>query len=154
MTKLILAIGLIILAGCASSKSGTTSKKSAPGDTRTREIQFLDENTYLLTEVAEDKSYGYTESNPVKVGGANESSGPKNERRFLNGLLGPNGEEIKYSRAGSCCPFKTPNGLFGDSGMLDRYQVTWAGSSDTLDIFINMYDKGDLRIPVGSTSKK
>jgi hypothetical protein len=57
-------------------------------------------------------------------------------------------------RAGSCCPFKTPNGAFGGSGMLDRYRVTWASSSDTLDLYINMYDKGDLKIPLGLTGRK
>jgi hypothetical protein len=86
------------------------------------------------------------------VGGSNESSGPRSERRFLNALLGPNGEEVKYFRAGSCCPFKTPNGIL-DTGLLDRYRVSWTGSKDTLDIFINMYDKGDLQIPVGLTAR-
>jgi hypothetical protein len=153
MNKLLISIGLTILAGCAPQKMGTTST-GGRGDTRTKQVEFLDDNTYLITEVTDDKTYGYNKSNPVKVGGAKEDSGPKNERRFLNGLLGPNGEEIKYFRGGSCCSFKTPNGTFGNSGMLDRYRVTWVGSSDTLDIYINMYDKGDLKIPVGLTAKK
>ncbi|MEQ8363694.1 MAG: hypothetical protein RH948_12550 [Cyclobacteriaceae bacterium] len=153
MEKVLIIIGLIFLGGCASQQLGTASTTKV-GNTRTKEVQFLDDNTYLLTEIADDKSYGYTKSNPVKVGGANENSGPRNERRFLNGLLGPNGEEITYFRAGSCCHFKTPNGTFGDSGMLDNYLVSWVGSQDTLNIYINMYDKGDLKIPLGLTGKK
>ncbi len=113
-------------------------------------MEFLNDNTYLLTEMSEDKTYAFDKSNPVKVGGLS----PSNERAFLNALLGPNGEEVKYFRAGSCCHFKTPNGLVGDGGLLDLYRVFWEGASDTLDIYINMYDKGDLKIPLGLKAKK
>jgi hypothetical protein len=106
-----------------------------------------------LTDATDDKTYGFEKSNPVKVGGSIES-GARNERRFLNALLGPNGEETTYFRAGSCCEFKTPNGLIGNMGLLDRYKLTWTGSSDTLNIYINMYDQGDLMISVGLTAKK
>lgn len=141
---------LISVFGCGSQKSAST--KSIKGDTRTKEIQFLDDNTYLLTETTTDKTYGFDKSNPIKVGGSRESLGPRNERRFLNALLGPNGEKVTYYRTGSCCSFKTPNGM-NNLGLLDRYKVTWNGSSDTLHIYINMYDKGDLFIPVGFTAK-
>lgn len=152
MKNTLITIGLLTLLGCASQK-GTSTSNAGRGDTRTREVQLLDANTYLLTEMAEDRTYGYDRSNPVKVGGSRESSGPRNERMFLNALLGPNGEEVKYFRAGSCCPFKTPNGLIDNTGMLDRYRISWTGAKDTLDIFINMYDEGDLKIPVGLTAK-
>lgn len=80
-------------------------------------------------------------------------SGPLNERRFLNGLAGPNGEAIQYRRTGSCCGFKTPNG-FDNMGMLDRYKVYRDGCKDTAILLINMYDKGDLKVPVGFSSRK
>jgi hypothetical protein len=83
-----------------------------------------------------------------------EGSGPQNERRYLNALLGPHGESVIYTREGSCCAFKTPNGLFNDIGLLDRYKVTWTGAADTVVLFMNMYDVGDLKIPVGFTARK
>jgi hypothetical protein len=146
-------IGLGILVGCAS-KQLTTSTNVGSGDTRTKPIEMLNDNTYLLMDYSDDKTYGFDRSNPVKVGGSGESSGPRNERRYLNGLLGPDGEEIKYYRAGSCCAFKTPNGLIDNTGMLDRYRIYWDGGRDTLDVFINMYDKGDLKILNGLTARK
>lgn len=154
MNKLLIAIGVAVLTGCASQKGSTTTKKELGNTLPPSQIQSIDDNTYILTSQATDKSYGYDKSNPIKVGGAKESSGPKNERRFLNGLLGPNGEEIRYNRAGSCCQFNTPNGLFANSGMLDIYKVSWKGSPDTLNIYINMYDKEELKVPVGLTAKK
>jgi hypothetical protein len=144
---------LLIITSCTSQKKGLVTGAGA-GDTRTSEIEFIDEDTYFLTVSTKDKTYGYDRSNPIKVGGSKESSGPKNERRFLNALLGPNGEEVQYYRAGICCAFKTPNGMINNTGMLDRYRIFWIGSSDTLDMFINMYDKGDLSVPVGLNAKK
>ncbi len=152
MNRVSLFIGLVLLFSCSSSRTVGTSK--GDGDTRTKPVVSIDDNAYLLTEYAADETYAYDKSNPVKVGGSKESSGPKNERWYLNGLLGPNGEEIKYFRAGSCCAFKTPNGLMDNTGLLDRYRVFWEGGKDTLDIYINMYDKGDLKIPVGLTARK
>ena len=147
--KRILLVAGILLAGCASQKGAV-----GQGDTRTIPVEHLDDYTYLLVESSNESSYGYDQKNPVKVGGSNENSGPINERKYLNALLGPNGEPVKYFRAGSCCPFKTPNGLFENTGMLDRYRVFWEGGKDTLDIYINMYDKGDLKIPNGFTARK
>lgn len=153
MNKLLITIGLVLLLGCSSQKTSITSKKG-PETTSPKQVEFIDDNAYLLTELSDDKSYGYKESNPIKVGGAKEGNGPKNEKRFLNGLLGPNGEKLSYTRAGSCCHFTTPNGLFNNTGLLDIYKVTWEGSSDTLNIYINLYDSGELKVPVGLTAKK
>lgn len=150
MNKALAIIVIVVLAACASQKPSSTSAK---GNTRTTKVQYLDENTYLLTEQSTEKSYGFYQSNPVKVGSSG-GGGPVNERRFLRALLGPNGEELRFARAGSCCPFKTPNGLIENMGMLDQYRVTWEGARDTLTIFINMYDEGDLKIPVGLTARK
>ena len=69
--------------------------------------------TFELTEISTDPTYGFSENNPVQVGGADKSEGPLNERRFLNALAGPNGEVVTYFRAGSCCPIKSKNDPFG-----------------------------------------
>ena len=114
---------------------------------------LLNDNQFRLVEKANEKSYAYDKSNPVKVGGSKENNGQKNERRFLNALRGPKGEEVRYVKAGSCCQFKTTNATAG-AGKLDRYKIFWYGSKDTLSIYINMYDKGPLKIPMGLTADK
>ena len=140
-------IVLLILGACA------TQKVQPVEHIKPAQVGLLNDNQFRLVKLADDKSYGYTTANPVKVGGAKEKMGPKNERRFLNALRGPKGEELRYVKAGSCCQFKTPNGTAG-SGMLDRYKIFWPGRKDTLSIYINMYDKGPLQIPVGLTADK
>lgn len=130
---------IVLLISCGSTKE-ISRKNSA---------QILkDNNTFLVTEISTDKTYGLSPKNPVEVGGANNSEGPKNERRYLNALTGPNGEKISYYRAGSCCPVKSENGFMG-SAMLDNYRVTWENAKDTVSIYVNMYDSDKLKAPVG-----
>lgn len=95
----------------------------------------------------ESSTYGYTEENAIKVGGLRE--GPTLQRRYLNSLTGPNGEKVSFNRMGSCCPFLTPNALFGNSGLLDRYAVTYEGKKDTVTLYLNIYDQAPLETPVG-----
>ncbi|WP_242204954.1 2-dehydro-3-deoxyphosphooctonate aldolase [Aestuariivivens insulae] len=146
MSKQLSTFGILLfLLSCSSTKQ--ISKNTA---------QILrDNNTFLITEISTDKTYGLSPKNPVEVGGSKNSEGPKNERRYLNALAGPNGEKISYYRAGSCCAIKSDNNPFGfDSVMLDNYRVTWENSKDTISIYINMYDSGKLKAPVGFTLKK
>lgn len=134
-----------ILSSCAGSKTTTS------GSSGTR-AQLFDDETFVITKISKDPKYGFTPEKAVMVGGVKDSEGPKNERRYLNALAGPNGEEISYFRLESCCPVKSENG-FGGYGMLDNYRVSWAGSKDTVSIYINMYDFGELEAPVGFTLK-
>ncbi|HEX5653307.1 MAG TPA: hypothetical protein VFX58_09545 [Chitinophagaceae bacterium] len=144
----------ILLGNCgpAPKTSATANPAGSPAYTGSR-AAMLDNNTFELKEISSDETYGYSENNPVKVGGVKDSEGPLNERRFLNALLGPNGETVSYSRKGSCCPFKTPNGFSG-AGLLDRYEVSYEGLEKPVYIFINMYDFGELRAPRGFSFKK
>ncbi|MBY0536939.1 MAG: hypothetical protein K2P88_13905 [Chitinophagaceae bacterium] len=157
MTKLIyvMAIGLLFVQ-CSSSKKSSSSSSSSPSSSskypNTNTMAKLDESTFQLTEVSTDESYGYTESNPIRVGGP-FSDAVKNEQRFLNALLGPDNQVVKYRRTGSCCPFKTPNGIM-DGGLLDRYEITYEGLEKPIYLFVNMYDYEYLKAPKGFTFKK
>tara|TARA_R110002049_G_scaffold231003_4_gene403198 strand:- start:1720 stop:2154 length:435 start_codon:yes stop_codon:yes gene_type:complete len=136
-TKLLITLILIGLFSCSTTKNVSKNVKQT----------LLDDNTFVVTEISSDPSYGLSPKNPVEVG--SEDSGPKNERRYLNALSGPNGEVISYYRSGSCCPIKSDKAIFGNSVMLDNYRVTWEGSKDTVSIYINMYDSGKLMAPKG-----
>jgi hypothetical protein len=146
MKLLVIACCALLTVACGASKK--ISNKGA-GDTRTKEVIMATPGAFLLTEQSNDKTYAFTPENPVKVGGVKENVGALNERYYLNALLGPLGEQISYNRVGSCCGFKTPNAFIGDTGLLDKYEVTWEGLAEPIYIYINMYDYGDLMIPVG-----
>ncbi len=139
MKKLVL-IGMLGLVSCSSSKkTGSVI-----------ENRLANNNTFLLTEISTDTTYDYTKENHIKVGGVKTMEGPLNERRFLNALAGPNGEAITYHREGSCCAIKSENG-FNGIALLDIYSVTWEGTTDTVSLYINMYDADELKAPVGFT---
>lgn len=105
---------------------------------------------FLVVKYSSDKTYGYTEKKPIMVG-SEGGSGPENERRFLNALAGPNGEELSYYRIGSCCPFNTENSSWG--GMLDKYHISYKGKEEGVVFYINMYDSDSLYIPLGFTRR-
>lgn len=141
--QFIIFVCIAFMFSCSATKEASKNVKQT----------LLNNNTFLITEISTDKTYGLSPENPVEVGGANVSEGPRNERRYLNALSGPNGEEISYFRAGSCCPIKSKNGFMG-SAMLDNYRVSWENSKDTISIYINMYDSGKLKAPFGFQIKK
>jgi len=91
--------------------------------------------------ISTDTTYGYTEQNPIKVGGSG-FDGPSRERAYLNNLLGPNGEALSYERRGS---------LLTDTTILDIYIVTGSGIDETL--YVDMYNFEEPQAPVGFTCK-
>ena len=99
--KKVFFIGVLaIICSCSSSKKVVVDDREVLPSERV----VINGQAFLLTEISTDKSYGFTEKNPVRVGGVDKLEGPLNERRFLNALAGPNGEKVSYYRLGSCCP--------------------------------------------------
>jgi adenylate kinase family enzyme len=102
-------------------------------------IQFVD-----MTEsctISTDETYGYTQENPIKVGG-DVFEGVSRERAYLDNLLGPNGEELSYERNGS---------IPTDTIILDAYQVKGAGIDEVL--YVDIYNYSEPQAPVGFTCK-
>jgi len=128
--------------------STTSDGKGVPyGDSENTAIY------YQLSTVSDDPTYGYTESNPIRVGGGSSIEvGPQNERMYLNGLRGPSGEAIGYERLGSCCFFETPNGFQG-SGLLDVFAIYYEGLDSPILLYLNMYDAGNKLVPMGFTAR-
>lgn len=110
LKNLLIPVCLVLLSACSLTQSARKNYR-----------QTVNPNgTFLIHSISEDESYGYSPDNAVEVGGAKDRQGPSNERRYLSSLSGPNGEKLKFFRAGSCCMVKSKNGLMG-SAMLDKY---------------------------------
>ncbi len=146
--RLIILLIALIITSCGSVRKIGVVDYGSPNIKQ----ELLNDITFKIELYSQDDTYGYTERNPIMVGGGND--GPKNERRFLNALSGPNGEQIEYYRIGSCCSFKTNNGVFGDTGLLDIYNITYDGLDKSLKLYLNMYDSDTLKTPVGLEIKK
>lgn len=105
----------------------------------TDSIEFVDVQSGGTCIVSADPTYGYSETNPIRVGG-DFLDGPARERAYLNNLLGPNGEILSYIREGS---FSS-----GDT-ILDIYHITGPGVDATL--YLDEYKYEPLQAPVGFT---
>lgn len=151
--SLFLLLMYFLFSGCSSSKKNTASQQKSPDNPTLDKADYvwLNKETFQISETTTDTTYGYSPKNAIKVGGG--SSGPFNERAFLNALLGPQGQKVTYRRLGGCCAVESKNGFMG-LAMLDKYEVNYDGLNKPIILYINMYDPGKLFAPVGFTYKK
>lgn len=110
-------------------------------------------NTFLIAAFSKDKKYGYDKDYPINIFYLNTKNDTINQPRFLNALAGPNGEKITYKKLESCCPFPTKRFETG-AGLLDVYEIYWEGQEKPIKLYLNIYEKGILMVPVGLTLKK
>jgi hypothetical protein len=131
------AVLAALLVACASAPGAATARRKP-----------LVPNPRFANPAGE---YGFSETNPILVGSLGGESPAANEHLYLSRLRGPDGQRVSYQRVGSCCAFPSPNGLFGDSGLLDQYLVSYEGLAHPLSLYLDMYDPGEVRAPLGFT---
>jgi hypothetical protein len=110
-------------------------------------------NRFVITEHSKDKRYGYEKEYPINIFYSNTKNETINQQRYLNALAGPKGEKITYTKLESCCPFPTKRSEMG-GGFLDVYELQWDGQRSPIILYLNIYEKGVLMVPVGLTLKK
>jgi hypothetical protein len=149
MKKTVLLIALLIVtASCVSSKSTLKNvDDSAPV------LTLSQNNTFIITEYSKDKKYGYDQDYPINIFYRNTKDDSINQQRFLNALAGPKGEKITYTKLESCCPFPSKRTELG-AGFLDVYELKWDGQKKPILLYLNIYEKGILMVPVGLSLKK
>ncbi len=145
---LVISFLLIFTTSCVSTKSTLKNvDDNAPTPTLTKE------NTFLITLYSKDKKYGFEPDYPVNVFYLNSKDENLNAKRFLDALAGPNGEKITYTKIESCCPFPTKRHQIG-AGFLDVYELIWVDQKQPIKLYMNIYEKGYLMVPVGLSLKK
>ncbi|MNV79152.1 hypothetical protein D3C71_1726890 [compost metagenome] len=149
MKKIALLIVLLISASsCVSSKS--TLKNV---DDNAPDLILKKDNTFSITQFAKDKKYGYDPDYPINIFYQNTNNEALNEVRFLNALAGPNGEKITFHRLETCCPFPTKRSNMG-AGFLNVYELKWEGQKKPVKLYLNIYEKGILMVPMGLRLKQ
>nr|WP_294924554.1 2-dehydro-3-deoxyphosphooctonate aldolase [uncultured Flavobacterium sp.] len=139
---------LIAATSCVSTKS--TLKNV---DDNAPDLTLTKNNTFAITLFSKDKKYGYNPDYPINIFYRNTRDETLNEIRFLNALAGPNGEKITYSRLETCCPFPTKRSDMG-AGFLNVYELKWEGQKKPITLYLNIYEKGILMVPMGLTLKQ
>lgn len=142
-----LLFAILVASSCASTKLTIKNiDDNAP-------IPQLKGDHFVLTESSTDKKYGYDPDYPVNVFFRNSKDENINAQRYLNALSGPNGEKIFYKKIDSCCPFPSKKTDMG-AGFIDVYEISWVGQQKPLKLYINIYERGALLVPVGFGLKK
>lgn len=145
---LLLTILALQLSSCTSTKSTLkNTDDSAPN------LRLSENNTFIITQFSTDKKYGYDKDYPINLFFSGTANTTINQERFLNALAGPKGEKISYEKLESCCPFPTTKSDMG-AGFLDVYQIKWQGQNKPVLLYLNIYEKGVLMVPMGFTLKK
>jgi hypothetical protein len=139
---------LLIITSCGSIKSSLKNvDNNAP-------VPVLSKNnTFVITEYSKDKKYGYDKDYPINIYFRGTKNDTINQKYFLNALAGPKGEKITYTKLENCCPFPTKNSDMG-AGFLDVYELKWEGLKKPIILYLNIYERGLLMVPVGLILKK
>ncbi|CAH0335572.1 hypothetical protein FVB9288_01220 [Flavobacterium sp. CECT 9288] len=145
---LVIFILFITLSGCTSTKSTLQNT-----DDNAPDLQLTQKNTFIITEYSTDKKYGYNKDYPVNIFFNNTNNETINQERFINALAGPKGEKITFTKLESCCPFPTKRSDMG-AGLLDVFELKWDGQKTPVLLYLNIYEKGVVKVPVGLTLKK
>ena len=132
----------LLISSCVSTRSTIKNiDDSAP------DLIVKGDNTFEINQFSTDKKYGYDKDYPINIFYKTTNT-DANQERFLNALAGPKGEKITYTKLESCCPFPTKRSEMG-AGFLDVYELKWEGQKKPILLYINIYEKGILMVPLG-----
>jgi hypothetical protein len=139
---------LLLITSCGSIKSSLKNvDNNAP-------VPVVGKNNaFIITEYSKDKRYGYEKDYPINIYFRGTKNDTINQKYFFNALAGPKGEKITYTKMENCCPFPTKSSDIG-AGFLDVYEVTWDGLKKPIVLYVNIYERGLLMVPVGLGLKK
>lgn len=148
MKKAVLLITLmLVLASCGSITSSIKNvDNNAPEP-------VLKNGAFVITQYSKDKRYGYDKDYPINIYYRGTRDEFINQKYFLNALAGPNGEKITYIKLESCCPFPSKNTENG-AGFLDVYEIKWEGQKKPIILYLDIYERGQLMVPLGLSLKK
>ena len=96
-----------------------------------------------------DPTYGYSEDNPILLGGfLLETKYRGIHREYFANLVGPKWQEVKAVRLGSCCGFVDESLPFG-TGLLDMYELSYEGQKKPVVVYVNLYKYESPKAPLG-----
>lgn len=107
---------------------------------------------FVINGPAPQKKYGFSEKNPLQVGGGPDLG---NHFKFLEHLRGPEGEKLEIGRLGNCGEYDNPDPsytVFG-KGVLTCFSVTSPSFGKSKTLYFDIYRSGELYIPNGLTWK-
>lgn len=115
---------------------------------------FLREDTkFEIKGTSNNKKYGYSEAQPIRVGGGSSAG---HHFIFLQNLRGPNGEKLEVERIGSCGTYSNPDTTLTQykEGVLTCFRINCNSFKKPRILYFDKYRSGDLYIPKDLTWKE
>jgi hypothetical protein len=116
---------------------------------------------FLNLQTSADSSYGYTAQNPLRLKKGNQQKSMEYSYSFLSGLRTQDGQTFKllYTATTDNPNYKEPKikltnrysgmPLNGNLGLLDKYVLLTSNTKDTVRLYVDVYNKGELQLPIG-----
>jgi hypothetical protein len=123
-------------------------------------LTFGQSDFHQLT-VSADSTYGYTDKNPLKMKKGNQGKSIGYSVDFLKCLKTEDNQELQLIQRSTV---KDPTyvktkaqltnrytgaPLSGKLGLLDKYYFVTSEKRDTITIYVDIYNRGELKIPKG-----
>ena len=124
------------------------------------------QNDFSELTTTTDSSFGYAIHNPIKLKKGNQRKSIDNSYKYLSGLKTFDNQTLELLlRATTDSPFRNESAIkinnrytgahiSGKAGLLDKYIFLTSNTNDTIILFIDTYDKGELFLPVGLKYQK
>ena len=103
-----------------------------------------------LESISSDKTYGFSNKNPVKVG-AGSNGGLENEQTYLDLLRDETGRPISYVFKGKCCDYFSKKAQ-GGRGFLSQYEINYKlknGTAKSSTIFLTQFEFDQPKVLLG-----
>jgi hypothetical protein len=130
---ILFSFALIITCGCPPKNPNTVTDEEMTEMLMKELGPVMVDNGIEFHGISEDPSYGYEDTNPVKVGSIPD------EYHYMDALRGP---KLKYERLGS---FENPV----TGGILDGWQIEHKGISKPVVIYLDPYALDSPLAPSG-----
>lgn len=118
--------------------------------------QSYAQKAFLKLSAATDSTYGYASTNPIKLKNGNVERSILEEMNYLSGLTTAGKEHLMLVKRSTVLSPGYEPPLLKDhfstrSGLLDKYVFLTANTNDTITLFIDIHNRGDVMLPVGLT---
>ena len=124
------------------------------------------QSDFSYLTISTDSTYGYTDKNPLKMKKGNQGKSIDYSIVFLKNLRTTDNQKLELVQRFTV---DDPNHvrpktqltnrytgmpISGKLGLLDKYYFVTAEKRDTLTIYVDIYNKGELKIPKGLKIKE
>ena len=156
MVRVLLVALALALGACASSSpTPEIVSRTAQGGKGVPNGKSEGPGPFLpLSRLAQDRNYGFSPDNPIKVGGEPRTGWGPCASESISILCAARMESRSNTSAKGHADRSIRPMPSWAGGLLDAFKIVYPGLREELTLYINMYDEAPLQVPVGFTPRR